>query len=257
MTRRAAREASPLTELGPPTALAAVAPVLLRTVVLAEDARFHEHGGIDFGAIREAVGVRPHAGWLRTAWVAWTRRDRIRGASTLTQQLAKNLYLSPARSAPRKLKEAVTALRLEGALTKERILELYLNVAEWGPRIWGIGAASRAYYGVRPSQLDLWQAAELAATLPHPRSSNPATRPAAMAEGREMILARYYGRDTLVPPDPIDGWSPAWSQALPPLRPLPALDSALSQPTPTPDSQVPRTAPTPAPPPVRDSPPAS
>ncbi|HET8712790.1 MAG TPA: biosynthetic peptidoglycan transglycosylase, partial [Gemmatimonadales bacterium] len=122
-----------------------------------------------------------------------------RGASTITQQLAKNLYLSPSRSIFRKMKEAVTAVRLELALPKERIMELYLAVAEMGPGLWGMDAASRAYFDVPVSKLSPAQAAALAATLPQPRTSNPTFRPTRMLERRNLILARYYGGRTPVP----------------------------------------------------------
>src|SRR6185503_10765629 len=160
----------------------APAPVLERMVIIAEDSRFKTHHGIDFIELRDAWGAGGH-----------------RGASTITQQLAKNLYLSPSRSIFRKLKEAVTAVRLEGALPKARIMELYLNVAEMGPGLWGMDAASRAYFGVSAARLSPAQAAALAATLPQPRSSNPTYRPTRMLERRNMILARYYGGKTPVP----------------------------------------------------------
>src|SRR2546430_8390770 len=102
----------------------------------------------------------------------WRHRDRVRGASTITQQLAKNLYLSPSRSALRKLKEAVTAVRLELALPKDRLLEPYLNTAERAPGIWVVEAASETYLRVPASRLTAVPAAALAATLPFPRSSN-------------------------------------------------------------------------------------
>lgn len=156
-------------------------------VVIAEDSRFRMHHGIDFVELREA-------------WAAGGQR----GASTITQQLAKNLYLSPSRSLFRKLKEAVTAWRLELALSKTRIMELYLNVAEWGPGVWGVAAASEAYFGVPPARLSDAQAAALAATLPHPRTSNPAYRPARMLARRALILARYYGGNVPVPREPED-----------------------------------------------------
>jgi monofunctional biosynthetic peptidoglycan transglycosylase len=157
-------------------------PVLERMVIIAEDSRFKTHRGVDLIEMREA-------------WAAGGRR----GASTITQQLAKNLYLSPSRSIFRKMKEAVTALRLELALPKERIMALYLRTAEWGPGVWGVNAASEAYFGVSPGRLSNAQAAALAATLPHPRSSNPAYRPARMLARRDLILARYYGGKTPVP----------------------------------------------------------
>lgn len=122
------------------TALADISPVLQRMVIIGEDSRFRTHHGIDPSEIADAV-------------TTWRERGRVRGASTITQQLAKNLYLSSSRNPLRKLKEAVTALRLELALPKDRILELYLDVAEWGPGIWGANAASRAYFGVPASRV--------------------------------------------------------------------------------------------------------
>jgi monofunctional glycosyltransferase len=159
------------------------APLLQRMVIIAEDSRFKTHHGIDFIELREAWAAGGH-----------------RGASTITQQLAKNLYLSPSRSIFRKLKEAVTAVRLELALSKDRIMELYLTTAEFGPGVWGADAASRAYFGVATPNLTSAQAAALAATLPWPRTSNPAYRPGRMLERRELILARYYGGKAPVPP---------------------------------------------------------
>ena len=173
--------------LRPTVALSAIAPRLLRMVIIAEDSRFRAHHGIDLVELHEA-------------WRERARRGELRGASTITQQLAKNLYLSPSRSPLRKLKEAVTALRIELALPKDRIMELYLNVAEWGPGVWGVAAASEAYFGVPPSRLTDAQAAALAATLPHPLTSNPAYRPARMLARRVLILARYYGGAVPVPP---------------------------------------------------------
>jgi len=177
-----------------------IAPVLQRMVVIGEDSRFRTHHGLDVDEIRDAAGVPPGAGAWSTALALWRHRDRVRGASTITQQLAKNLYLSPSRSALRKLKEAVTAVRLELALPKDRLLELYLNTAEWGPGIWGVEAASETYFGVPASRLTAEQAAALAATLPFPRSSNPVFQSSRMAARRELILARYYGADVIVPP---------------------------------------------------------
>jgi monofunctional biosynthetic peptidoglycan transglycosylase len=152
-------------------------------VIIAEDSRFKTHHGIDFIELHDAWAAGGH-----------------RGASTITQQLAKNLYLSPSRSIFRKLKEAVTAVRLELALPKDRIMQLYLETAELGPGIWGVDAASAAYFGVPASQLSAGQAAALAATLPQPRTSNPTFRPARMLARRDLILARYYGGKTPVPP---------------------------------------------------------
>jgi len=134
--------------------------LLERMVIIAEDSRFRTHHGIDFVE-------------LRGAWAAGSHR----GASTLTQQLAKNLYLSPSRSIFRKVKEAVTAVRLELALSKDRIMTLYLDNAELGPGVWGATAASEAYYSEPPSRLTEAPAAALAAALPQPRTSKTALQP--------------------------------------------------------------------------------
>jgi monofunctional biosynthetic peptidoglycan transglycosylase len=184
-----------------PVALRAVSPLLQRMIIIGEDSRFHTHHGVDFIEIEDALGVGQHPGFWATARAAWKKRDRLRGASTLTQQLAKNLYLSPSRNPLRKLKEAVTAVRLELALPKDRIMELYVNVVEWGPGVWGADAASRDYFGVPPASLTDEQAAELAATLPHPRTSNPIFHPAQTLARRDLILSRYRGYDVTVPPD--------------------------------------------------------
>jgi len=186
-----------------PSDLSRISPLLQRMVILGEDWRFRTHHGIDLAEIADALGWSGAGGGgggggLRAAW---RRRDRIRGASTITQQLAKNLYLSPSRNALRKVKEAVTAVRFELALPKDRILELYLGLVEWGPGIWGADAASRQYFGVPASQLDETQAAALAATLPHPRTSNPVFAPARMLARRDLILARYHGVPVYIPPE--------------------------------------------------------
>lgn len=204
MRRVAARTGAPAPVIVRPTPLDTISPLLQGTVILAEDERFRTHHGIDFAEVAAALGLDQRRGAWGTVRTVWRRRDRLRGASTITQQLARNLYLSPSRNPLRKLKEAVTALRLELVLSKDRILELYLNVAEWGPGLWGAGTASRAYFGVPPAALDLWQAASLAATLPHPRTSNPAFRPARMAARRDLILARYRGAAVEIPQ--LDEW---------------------------------------------------
>jgi monofunctional biosynthetic peptidoglycan transglycosylase len=210
-----------------PVALEDISPHLRRVIIIAEDSRFRSHGGVDLVELKEAVGVPPDAGFWRTAAAVWRRRDGVRGASTITQQLAKNLYLSPSRNPLRKLKEALTAVRLELALPKDRVLELYLNVVEWGPEVWGVERASREYFGVPPAALDVWQAASLAATLPHPRTSNPAYHPGRMAARRDLILARYYGADVVIPPSELVAELPEIKIDLPPVLIPPALESLL------------------------------
>jgi monofunctional biosynthetic peptidoglycan transglycosylase len=193
-------------------------------VVIGEDSRFWTHHGLDPVEMADALGIERGRGVWSVVQTVWRRRDRMRGASTITQQLAKNLYPSPSRSLFRKVKEAVTAVRLELALPKARILELYLNVAEWGPGIWGASAASRSYFGVPPSQLSARQAAALAATLPHPRSSNPAYQSERMLARRDLILARYRGVDVYVPPE----MEEPPEQALDSLTVLPAVADSVA-----------------------------
>ena len=165
----------------------------LTAAVTAEDARFWAHSGIDWHEVRRRAGLSARQVRLgleprRARAVAGGgerlpgRREAIRGASTITQQVAKNLYLSSSRNPLRKMKEAVTAYRLELVLPKRRILELYLNIAELGDGVWGVEAASRRYYRKPARRLTETQAAALAATLPFPLSSNPAYRPVQDAE---------------------------------------------------------------------------
>ena len=159
-----------------PVPLSRMAPSLPRAVVAAEDARFYEHEGVDWLAAREA---------LRKDW----ERGRAGvGGSTITQQLAKNLYLSPARTPWRKLREWAIARRLERTLSKRRILELYLNVVEFGPRTYGVEAASRRLFGKPASSLDELEAATLAAMLPSPRVYDPHRHPARVSRRARRIL---------------------------------------------------------------------
>jgi len=130
---------------------------LKRAVITAEDARFTEHEGVDWDAVQRAYEEN-------------LRRGRpVKGGSTISQQLAKNLFLSPQRSYLRKLQELVITEMLEFAWDKRRILEVYLNVVEWGDGIFGAEAAARHYDGVSASQIDPEQAARLAAFLPSPK----------------------------------------------------------------------------------------
>jgi monofunctional glycosyltransferase len=181
-----------------------MASSLRRAVVVAEDGNFERHQGIDWGALAEELhyegdddfspldpsDLRAALGAIRY-YVA--NRAEVRGRSTITQQLAKNLYFSSDRSLFRKFDEFIVARRLERFLSKDRILELYLNVAEWGPGIFGAEAAAQVYFDEPAADLSRWQAASLAATLPHPLTSNPNHRPGRMAWRRDLILARMGG----------------------------------------------------------------
>lgn len=128
-----------------------------RAVLGAEDSKFANHPGFDIEGIRHAIKKNLRAG------------EKVAGGSTISQQLAKNLFLTGSRSYARKFQEAIITLQLEVLLSKERILELYLNYAEWGSGLYGIDAAARYYFGTSASQLNSWQAARLAAMLPKPR----------------------------------------------------------------------------------------
>lgn len=149
---------------------------MLRAVLLAEDSRFYEHSGFDLIAIREALDYNLGRGEL------------LVGASTISQQTVKNLYLSPSRNPLRKWHEMVLTWGLEHNLRKSRILELYLNVTEFGRGIYGVQAAAQAYYGVDAASLSLVQAAELAASLPSPVKNNPETRTERFVRRTQRIL---------------------------------------------------------------------
>ncbi|CAN5787782.1 hypothetical protein BH23GEM11_BH23GEM11_14220 [soil metagenome] len=217
--------------------------VLVRAVLVAEDDRFREHGGVDWVALAEEVRYRgPIPPDLRSPAdrealrVAWTyaseNRERIRGRSTLTQQLARNLYLSEDRSFIRKGQELLLARRLEFFLEKDRILEIYLNVAEFGPGIFGVEAASQAYFQRSARELSRHQAASLAGTLPHPLTSNPGFQPARMAWRRDRILARLGGGPPVAPSPP--------EVVPPPPPPLPPPDTVAPPDTvPPPDTVAP------------------
>jgi monofunctional biosynthetic peptidoglycan transglycosylase len=192
-----------------PVPLDSIAPSLQQAAIIGEDNNFATHGGIDYLALAQAIGYRrPTFAWSnardRQALVAvlpqaWSRRDKLRGASTITQQLAKNLYLSASRNPLRKVKEAVIAWRLESALGKRRIMELYLNIVELGDGVWGAEAASREYFGRSALALTREQAAALAGSLPFPRTSNPGHRPGRMRWRQDLILRRMRGEAVEVP----------------------------------------------------------
>jgi monofunctional biosynthetic peptidoglycan transglycosylase len=215
-----------------------------QAVTIGEDDDFWHHGGIDWKALRLALGYPREAfSWNskrdRDALMpllgrAWERRDALRGASTITQQLAKNLYLSPSRNPFRKAKEAITAFRIEGAMSKERILSLYLNVVELGEGVWGFEAASQRYFRRSASRLTTEQGAALAATLPFPLSSNPGWKPGRMRWRQQLILRRLRGEpvdipriEIEIPPPPPDSAAPVIPDSVPPLQ---LVDSMPAEP---------------------------
>lgn len=192
-----------------PVPLDSIAPAMVDAVIIGEDGNFYGHGGIDYLSLAHALGYRrqtldlgdsrDRGAFFAVLPRAWGQRDKLRGASTITQQLAKNLYLSPSRNPLRKVKEAVIAWRLEWALDKRRIMELYLNIVELGDGIWGVEAASQAYFKRSALRLSTEQAAALVGSLPFPLSSNPMRRPGRMRWRQNLILRRMRGEEVEVP----------------------------------------------------------
>jgi monofunctional biosynthetic peptidoglycan transglycosylase len=165
----------------------AISADLKRAVLVAEDISFFSHRGFELTELQNALEE------------ALRDREMPRGASTITQQLAKNLWLSPSRNPWRKVKEAILTWQIERALPKRRILELYLNVVEFGPGVYGAAAASQRYFGKPASELGAVEAAQLAAALPNPAAWHPGVDSAAyrrrVASIRErMARADFLGR---------------------------------------------------------------
>jgi monofunctional biosynthetic peptidoglycan transglycosylase len=155
-----------------------ISPHLKRAVLVGEDINFFTHRGFDLGEIRRALAE------------AWEERTLQRGASTITQQVAKNLWLSSSWNPLRKLRESLLARQLEEHLTKRRILEIYLNVAEFGPGVYGAEAASRKYFGRSAADLDAERAAQLAAGLPRPSTWHPGSPSRAYQRRVRTLLRR-------------------------------------------------------------------
>ena len=155
-----------------------ISPTLVRAVLLAEDAGFFGHGGVDWEELKISMQLN------------YERGEFSRGASTITQQLAKNLYLSPTRNPYRKVSELMIARRLEAELPKQRILELYLNLIEWGDGIWGVEAASLRYFGISASALNAEQSALLAGAIINPRIYSPARPNGRLLRRQQIILSR-------------------------------------------------------------------
>ena len=157
---------------------ARISPHLKRAVIVAEDAAFFDHDGIDLQEIKASLERN------------WDDGRFTRGASTITQQLAKNLYLSPTRNPVRKLRELFITRRLEASLSKRRILEIYLNMIEWGDGIFGCEAAARAYFGKNAVDLSREEAALLAAAIINPRELNPGHPTKRLLRRQQIVLRR-------------------------------------------------------------------
>jgi monofunctional glycosyltransferase len=204
--REAARDGRKLRHVQQWVPYSRISQNLKRAVLVAEDDAFFQHEGIDIEQIRRSIEID------------LARGKAIRGASTITQQLAKNLYLSPSRNPLRKLKELLITRRLEAELSKARIFEVYLNVIEWGDGVWGAEAAAQTYFHVSASALSRAQAGLLAASIINPREINPARGGTRLLRRQQMILSRMGS----VEPPPVVApaieapASPAWRADEPP-----------------------------------------
>lgn len=164
---------------------------VINAVVVAEDGTFWEHNGFDWFEVRQSVQKN------------WEKKKAARGASTITQQLAKNLYLSTSKDPLRKLKEALITVLLEHHLDKNRILEIYMNVIEWGRGMFGIEAAAETYFGRSASTLTFEQALRLAAVIPSPLRHRPNDDSRYVLWRKNMVLIRMQGQD-YAEPEPED-----------------------------------------------------
>jgi monofunctional biosynthetic peptidoglycan transglycosylase len=167
-----------------------ISPSLKRAVLVAEDSGFFEHDGVDYDQLRDSIEVNLE------------RFEFSRGASTLTQQLAKNLYLSPSKNPLRKLRELMIARLLEAGLSKRRIFEIYLNVIEWGDGVYGAEAAARTYFGGSAAGLSAEQSALLAGAIINPRVLTPGAPTRRLLARQRLILRRMGGRPAAVSPPP-------------------------------------------------------
>ena len=187
--REAAQEGKPLRHYQVWVPYTRIAQNLKRAVLVAEDDAFWQHEGIDMEQLKISIRNDIEKG------------QAIRGGSTITQQLAKNLYLSPSRDPVRKLRELIIARRLEAELSKARIFEIYLNVIEWGEGIWGVEAAARSYFGTSAASLSPEQAALLAGAIINPHVYSPGHPNARLLRRQRIILSRMgsYVPPTTVP----------------------------------------------------------
>ena len=170
-----------------------ISPLLRRAVIVTEDAAFFDHDGIDLNEIKASMEKN------------WEEGQFLRGGSTITQQLAKNLYLSESKNPMRKVVELLIARRLEAALTKQRILEIYLNMIEWGDGIFGCEAAARTYFGKSCSSLGYEEAALMAGAIINPRVHSPAHPTKRLLRRQQIILRRMQFK----PPGPPAPAAPA------------------------------------------------
>ena len=210
--REAREHGRPYHEARYPVSLDRIARHLREAVLVAEDDKFFSHDGFDWAGIRDAARRN-----LRSHRV-------VRGGSTITQQLAKNLWLGTSRTPWRKFEEMILAVRLEHALTKRRIIELYLNTIEWGDGVYGIDAAARHWFGVGAGSLDAGQAVRLAAVIINPRKFSPVA-PGPRIERRIKLIAGRLRRRGAISEGEYRS-----ALGLPAEAPAPAVDSTLFTP---------------------------
>jgi monofunctional biosynthetic peptidoglycan transglycosylase len=181
--------------------LSHIPPYVIKAVIIAEDDKFWSHEGFDYEAMQKAIEKDIK------------KRKFALGGSTISQQLAKNLYLTPSKNPVRKIKEAILTWRLERNLSKRRIIELYLNCVEWGDGLFGIKAAARRYFGKDVSELTAQEAARLAAVLPNPRRYDPSGTSKFVENRSDKIYEIMVRRGIVIPeyeemisePEKIDG----------------------------------------------------
>ena len=183
-----------------------ISPYMAKAVLIAEDDKFWGHEGFDFEGMEKALEKDIEKGKFKA------------GGSTISQQLAKNLFLSPSRNPIRKIKEAILTWRMERALKKRRILELYLNFAEWGDGIFGIEAAAHHYYGIPASAISAEQAAKLASVLPNPHKYSP-VNPSRYVQNRSRIIYNIMVRRGIAVPEFEEVMQPGQADGQPPSQP--------------------------------------
>jgi monofunctional biosynthetic peptidoglycan transglycosylase len=197
--------------------LFAISPRLRSAVIISEDWSFYRHGGYDYGELWQSflTDVR--------------MREFRRGGSTITQQLAKNVYVGPEKTLHRKMAEAIVTRRIERALSKDEILESYLNIADWGEGIIGAGAAAHFYFAKTPDELTWSEAALLAAILPNPHRFNPLANPNQSARLRHLVLLKLLVNLDITPEEYSEGvCSPLWRGLNPPNEALHPLQDRAS-----------------------------
>jgi penicillin-binding protein 1A len=158
--------------------LGQVSPWLIRAILAAEDSAFYQHAGIRISSI------------LRALWTDLVARDKVQGASTITQQLARNLFLTQEKSITRKAKEIIIAMRMEKLFTKDKILEMYLNTINFGRGAWGVETAARTYFGCSASELDISQASVIAGLIAAPGRYNPLSNFKSAKDRQNYVLRR-------------------------------------------------------------------